>query len=100
VTRPIAPSGPEWEWAAAVAPSPQFEGVTLATFLDRIASEHGWVLSYADTALAGEAARIVLHGSVDGLPPRKAIDVAIATSGLVHQFNDGELSVSRRTMKR
>ena len=52
-------------------------------------------MRYADAALAREASGIVLHGSVNGLPPREALDVAITTSGLQHRLESGELTVFR-----
>ena len=93
VTRPLAPYGPEWEWTAGLAPPPDFEGQTLSAFLARVAHEHGWEVRYADATLERTAARIVLHGSVSGLTPREAVDVAVATSGLLHRFENGTLVV-------
>ena len=73
----------------------EMEGLALSVFLERIAREHGWQLRYADAALASEASGIVLHGSVNGLPPREALAVAITTSGLSHRLENGELDVFR-----
>ena len=95
VTRPIAPHGPEWDWTASVAPPWEIEGLALSVFLERIAREHGWQLRYADAALASDASGIILHGSVNGLPPREALAIAITTSGLNHQLENGELLVFR-----
>jgi ferric-dicitrate binding protein FerR (iron transport regulator) len=97
VSRPFAAHGPEWEWTAAVSPALEIEGVSLGSFLDRIVREQGWTVQYADAALAREAATIVLHGSVRGLSPREALDVALATSGLRHRLEDGELVILRGT---
>jgi hypothetical protein len=69
------------------------EGQTLAAFLGHLAREHGWRVQYADTAVEQEAARIVLHGSVLGLAPRDAVEVAISTSALEHRFDEGMLVV-------
>ena len=95
VTRPIAPHGPEWDWTASVAPPGEIEGLALSVFLERIAREHGWQLRYADAALANEASGIILHGSVNGLPPREALAITITTSGLSHRLENGELVVFR-----
>ena len=95
VTRPIAPHGSEWDWTASVAPPWEIEGLALSEFLERAAREHGWTLRYADAALASEASGIILHGSVNGLPPREALAIAITTSGLNHQLENGELLVFR-----
>lgn len=95
VSRPIAAHGSEWEWTARVLPPLEIEGLALSIFLERIAREHGWSLHYADPALARDASGVILHGSVDGLTPHEAVEVAIATSGLRHRFESGALIVLR-----
>jgi ferric-dicitrate binding protein FerR (iron transport regulator) len=95
VSRPIVAHGSEWEWTARLSPPLEIEGLSLAAFLERLAREHGWSLHYADAALAKEASAIILHGSVTGLAPREAIEVAINTSGLRHHLESGELIVQR-----
>jgi ferric-dicitrate binding protein FerR (iron transport regulator) len=97
MSRPIATHGSEWDWTAAVALPFEIEGATLSAFLARIAREHGWTVRYADAALAREASDIILHGSVRGLPPGEAVGVAIATSGLRHRLEGGELLVLRES---
>ena len=97
VSRPIPVFGPEWDWMAQVSPRLDIDGIALSAFLERITREHGWTLYYADPALAREASGIVLNGSVDGLSPRDAVDVAIATSGLRYRLEGGELVVLRET---
>ena len=93
VSRPFAPHGSDWEWTTKISPVVEIEGLALATFLDRLAREQGWTLRYQDSALAKRASQIVLHGSVKGLRPQDALDVAIATSGLHHRLERGELTV-------
>jgi hypothetical protein len=95
MSRPIAAYGSDWEWTARVAAPLDIEGVALSIFLERIAREHGWALHYADPALAREASAVILHGSVNGLTPNEAVEVAIATSGLRHRLESGELVVLR-----
>jgi ferric-dicitrate binding protein FerR (iron transport regulator) len=95
VTRPIAAHGSEWAWVSRVAPPLEMEGLPLATLLERVAREHGWTVEYHDSAIAREAETIVLHGSVNGLAPHEAVEVAIATSGLQHRLSGGLLVVSR-----
>jgi hypothetical protein len=95
VSRPIAVHGPDWDWTARVLPPSDIEGLALSTFLERMAREHGWGLRYADAELAAEASRITLHGSVSGLAPHEAVEVAIATSGVRHRLEGGELVVRR-----
>jgi transmembrane sensor len=95
VSRPVLSFGAEWDWTASVAPVLDIEGLVLSAFLDRIAREHGWTVRYADTALARDATAIVLHGSVRGLLPADAVQVAVTTSGLAHRLEDGVLTVTR-----
>jgi ferric-dicitrate binding protein FerR (iron transport regulator) len=92
-SRPFAPFGVEWDWAAQTAPPVEMEGQTLAAFLGKLAREHGWNVQYADAAVKQEAARITLHGSVIGLTPRDAVEVAVSTSALEHRFDEGTLVV-------
>jgi ferric-dicitrate binding protein FerR (iron transport regulator) len=100
VSRPIASHDPQWNWIASVAPGLDIEGMALSEFLDRISREHGWTLQYAEAALQREASSIILHGSVAGLQPRDALEVAIATSGLAHRFEEGALVVTKRPASR
>lgn len=96
VSRPIAPYGSNWDWTTRVSPPLEMEGVALATFLQRVAREHGWTVEYRDPTIAREAARIVLHGSVGGLAPEDAVEVAVAASGLRHRLERGVVTVFRR----
>ena len=93
VSRPIATHGSEWDWTTRVSPPLAMEGMSLAAFLRRVAHEHGWTLRYASPAVEGSAARVILHGPVDGLAPHEMVEVAIATSGLRHRLENGELVV-------
>ena len=94
-SRPIAPDDDVWSWVTGVAPPVDFEGLTLADFLDRLASEQGWAIQYAEEPLAKDAAGFVLHGSARGLTPREAVEVAISTTGLRHRFEGRTLHVLR-----
>lgn len=94
-TTSVAAYGAEWAWTASLAPPFEIEGRSLAVSLDHLAREHGWVLHYADAALAQTASSIMLHGSVQGLNPEEVLAVALATSGLQHRLTAGELMVSR-----
>jgi ferric-dicitrate binding protein FerR (iron transport regulator) len=95
MSRSIALHGPDWDWTASLSPPMEIEGVALADFVARVGRELGLVVGYANPALAQEAAGITLHGSVKGLSPREALDVAVATSGLQHRIEDGSLIVGR-----
>jgi hypothetical protein len=92
-SRPMPSYGPEWDWAAGLAPGVAIEGLALASYLERVSREQGWSVRYADPALARRASQIILHGSVDGLSPIAALEVALTTSGVRHRFEGGELVV-------
>jgi ferric-dicitrate binding protein FerR (iron transport regulator) len=94
----VAPDGPEWDWAESLAPRFTIEGRSLASFLEYISREQGWTLRYAEASLARQVQAIVLHGSVDGLSPTDSLAVVLATSGLRHQFENGELVVSTKEL--
>jgi ferric-dicitrate binding protein FerR (iron transport regulator) len=98
-SRPYPPYGPDWGWTTEASPTIDMEGVSLATYLDRLAREQGWTVQYVDPNLAREAGGIILHGSVAGLMATEALDVAIATSGLTYRLDDGRLVVSRETRR-
>jgi ferric-dicitrate binding protein FerR (iron transport regulator) len=99
-TQRLSTYGPEWNWTGALAPAFEIEGRTLHMFLDHVSREEGWTLSYADPTLAATASRIVLHGSVAGLRAEDALGVALATSGLQHRLDAGQLLVIRRVVAR
>lgn len=94
-SRPVPAYGPEWEWAAALAPVFETEGRPLSALLEHLSREHGWTLRYGDARLARDASGIVLHGSFGGLQPRDALAIALKASGLSHRLEEGELLVSR-----
>jgi ferric-dicitrate binding protein FerR (iron transport regulator) len=98
--RRIPAYGSEWDWTADVAPSFAIEGRSLHSFLEHITTEEGWTLRYADPDLADAAARIVLHGSVEGLKAEEALGVVLPTSGLDYRLREGELLVSKRATGR
>jgi ferric-dicitrate binding protein FerR (iron transport regulator) len=98
-SRPLAPFGPDWRWTVEASPSIDIEGVPLAAYLDRLAREQGWTVQYVDSALARQAGGIILHGSVAGLAPEDALDVAVGTSGLAYRLDNGRLVVSRETSR-
>ena len=95
VSCPIAVHGSDWEWMARLSPSVEMNGASLAVFLERLAREHGWTVRYDEPALGRQAAAVILHGSTADLSPRDRVEAAIATSGLQHRFEGGDLVVFR-----
>jgi ferric-dicitrate binding protein FerR (iron transport regulator) len=98
--RQLAPYGAEWAWTSAIAPAFAIEGQSLRSVLDHLATEEGWSLRYDDGDVGNIVARVVLHGSVEGLSAEEALEVALATSGLQYRLHDGRLVVSKRAAAR
>jgi ferric-dicitrate binding protein FerR (iron transport regulator) len=92
-SRPIATYGPEWDWTTRVSPPLEMDGLSLASFLDRIAREQGWTIEYRYPAMERDAQGIILRGRVGGLAADEAVDVAITASGLRHRLERGSLVV-------
>jgi ferric-dicitrate binding protein FerR (iron transport regulator) len=84
-----------WGWTLGLLPRSSLEGLTLAAFLERAGRENGWTIRYADATLERQAATIVLHGMLPGVPPAEAVAVVIRTSGLTHELRSKELLVRR-----
>lgn len=82
VMRRTVTSGAEWDWVTAVAPPFRLEGSTLPAFLDWVSREQGWRWAFVDDATRQRAARIVLHGSTDGMRPAETIAPVLAASGM------------------
>lgn len=94
-TQPVAPYGPDWEWTVGVGTGFDIEGQSLDAFLSRLARELGWHVTYDDAQLEREASGMILHGSTMGVTPTEALEVALATTGLTHRLERGELHVAR-----
>ncbi len=91
----IEPTSQEWDWSLALAQPFKLEGATLARFLEWSTRESGLRLSYADPTAFNLAESTVLHGSIEQLHPRAAIDAVIATTTLRISEREGEIHVSR-----
>jgi hypothetical protein len=94
--REIRPDGPEWDWVRAVTPTIEIEGLAALEFLHWASRERGLALSFADSALAAEAAGILLDGSIAGMSVEQALDAVLPTCALRHRVSDGVLLVDRQ----
>ncbi len=91
--RTIPVDGPDWAWTRG-APTPfELEGRSLREFLQWVASENGWQLQFADSAVEDKARTTTLHGSIRGLTPEQALAAVLPTSGVEHQLDGGVLSI-------
>lgn len=91
----ISPYGESWAWTTAVGPVFDIEGRSLSAYLEYVCREQGWALVYADSRLALDASGIILHGSTQGLPASDALSIVLATTGLTHRLDHGQLQVAR-----
>ncbi len=91
----VSPSGPEWSWVLDLAPAFALEGRTLDLYLDWIARETGWRVSYADEALARSARTIQLHGTIQGLRPDESLDVVLPGARLDHRVEGDTVWIFR-----
>jgi hypothetical protein len=90
----VAPDDAGWRWAAAAAPALPIEGQTLAAFLDRATRELGLSWRLVEPLPGEDPARVVLHGSGEGLTPEEALEVVLAGSALRGERVGAELRVS------
>jgi len=50
--------------------------------------------SFTDAAAARHGRAVVLHGSIDGLTPREALDAVLPATGMTHDIQNGKIRVS------
>lgn len=91
--RAVAIAGPSWDWATATAPLPQIEGMTVRAFLIWMAHENAWTLDLSAPQAAERVDTAVVHGRVEGLAPREALEAVLAGSGLVQRLEGDTLRV-------
>ncbi len=91
--RDIPVYGPDWDWTADLAPTFEIENRSLADFLDWISRENGWQLHYSDPVMESSATGIVLHGSIDNVHARQALDAVLLVTGVGYELQDGMLTV-------
>ena len=89
--------GPSWDWILDVAPTFALEGHTLDSFLAWVSRETGWTMEFVDRAVADSSADVVLHGSIEGLRPDRALDAVLPTCSLEHRFEGGILLIQAET---
>jgi ferric-dicitrate binding protein FerR (iron transport regulator) len=92
----LASFGPEWEWAAQVAPMFDAENRPLSEFLDWLVREQGWQLRYASEELQARAREIRLHGSFERLDAVATLDRLVMVTGVPLAVHDGILWVGTR----
>ncbi|HXV40494.1 MAG TPA: FecR family protein [Steroidobacteraceae bacterium] len=91
---PVASHGEAWDWAIEAAPAIDIEGLPLTGFLGWAARELGCRVEYSTQQVEHEAAGVILHGSVAGLPPARALEAVFATTRMQAVVIDGRILVS------
>ena len=90
----VSPTASQWDWIAGVTPPYSIEGRTVAEFLAWAGRETGRSVVFATPADATLAERVTLSGTVEGLPPRQAVDAVLATTSLAAAYADGRIEVA------
>ena len=91
---PIDTHGGEWEWVSNLATTMDIDGRPLNEFLQWAARELGQPVVFATPESEAEAAKVVLSGSVDGLPPKDALAAVLSTTRLRHTEADDRIVIS------
>lgn len=92
--RPVALYGPEWDWLAPITTVPDLKGLSAQGFLDWVARERGWRLSFSGEELARTASDVILEGSVDRLTLAEALDAVLPTCDMSYRVEDNSLIIS------
>ena len=102
----IEPHDDEWSWVQALSEPPRGDPLPLTRaqrVVDEprkglvVARETGRRLEYDSTETRARVRSVVLHGSTSGLPPVKALEVALATTDIDYTLlDDGTILLRRR----
>jgi ferric-dicitrate binding protein FerR (iron transport regulator) len=84
--RSIDTFGGEWLWTAELAPEYDIEGKTLIGFLNWVSRELGRPFDFADANARQIADRTILHGSVRGQTPLRAMSNVLLTASLSYEI--------------
>jgi hypothetical protein len=84
--RAIDTFGGEWLWTTELAPEYDIEGKSLIGFLNWASRELGRPLDFADANSRQIADRTILHGSVRGQPPLRALSNVLLTASLTYEI--------------
>lgn len=95
-TESVASYGSQWDWISRISPNLELEGHSLAEFLDWVARENGWRLSFSDDSARELAGKTILHGSVRGLRPDQMPEAVFPVTGFTYSINDGVLTVTAK----
>jgi ferric-dicitrate binding protein FerR (iron transport regulator) len=78
----LAPDASAWDWVQGITPPFSIEGRTVDEFLTWAGRETGRTVEYASPEVARQARSVMLNGTVEGLPPERALAAVLATTSL------------------
>jgi len=78
----LAPDASAWDWVHGITPPFSIEGRTVDEFLTWAGRETGRTVEYASPEAARQARSVMLNGTVEGLPPERALAAVLATTSL------------------
>ena len=91
----IKPDDEAWHWTQLVAPHPQINEQPLTVLLEWVARETGKRVEFDKPQVKTKVSRTILHGSVQNLPPMRALDVMLATTDLDYVLLDDRVILIR-----
>jgi ferric-dicitrate binding protein FerR (iron transport regulator) len=95
IARKISPADPLWDWAASCAPAFPLEGHSLESAVAWICREQGWNLKFDSESAHTAAKTIRLHGSLEGVSPKKALDAVLPASGMTYALDGATLHIKQ-----
>lgn len=96
-TSPLNPWAEEWDWVQEVVPVLEIEGMRLIVFLDWVSRESGRWITFTDSDTEALARSTVLHGTIEGLSPSRAVRAVLPSCGMKVREESGVFVVSRAT---
>jgi hypothetical protein len=92
----VGDDDPRWAWLGTVPVPFELQGSSLPAFLGWYARETGQSVSFTGPADEARAREVVLSGSIAGLSPDDALQVVVATAGIVANRDGGQLVLGFR----
>jgi ferric-dicitrate binding protein FerR (iron transport regulator) len=93
----IDPASDAWAWAEAIAPVPDVDGRPATQLISWVARETGRRLRYETPAVEERAATVILHGSIQHLPPLAALEAMLATTDLEYVLDGDTMEIRARS---
>ena len=92
----IATDSAEWQWADALAPTPDMDGQPATALIAWVARETGRRLRYESPVVEQRAATVILHGNIRHLEPLAALDAMLATTDLEYVVEGDTMEIRAR----